>query len=911
VHGSHLTTAIAIREPAGERQLALPLLVGAADAAILVPGVTAPAQLQISWEDSQWRVTALAGAQALLDGQPLRQSRELRSGDVIGFGAAQLRFSSADAGARLDVLHLAGNDTIAPLDIAPVSIAETSDEEVEIRAAGLPVVRVGASEAEAGATAGAASAAPRRRLGLVAAALLLALVTGVMFALQAVPVDVSPVDAQVSVPGSLLHWHSGNRLFVLPGKRTVRATRTGYFPQQVVAQVDSGKEAAPLRLHLARRPGVLDIDTGGLAVSVLVDGEERGHAPGKIEVPAGKRLVLLRAPRHLDFTQELEIEGAGAQQALSAKLQPSWGRVEVVADPVGARVLVDRQEAGTTPAKLELDAGVHEISVEAPARKSWQSRIALRAGESLALGPLVLGQPDAVVAIRSSPAGADVNITGAYRGRTPVQVELPGGAAHDVVVSLAGYRNWSRNLRPVAGARSSLDARLEPVLVEVSVTGEPAGAELLVDGEPRGRTPQTLQLPATAHHLQLRKEGFAVWETTVTPAEGMARQVQYTLITPAEEKRGAPLAPQLASKAGVALRLIPLGSFQMGSERREQGRRPNEGSRRVTFTRAFYLGVNEITNAQYHGFRAEHVSGFVDKQTLDLDAYPVTGVSWDEAAEFCNWLSQQDALPLAYERKDGHYVLIQPANTGYRLPTEAEWEYAARYVDGRSAADPAGGGESLRAGDTAREQGSEEGRREPRRERAAGLSRRARRARPGGNLSRQSARAARHGRQRFGMDQRLLSVVRRDRCGNRSARSGGERGRDPRAARGELAHGHRCRAAPRLARPGGGPGAAHRFPRRALRGAARAMKHGLLALLVIFAACAGSAGAAQPPAALPATPPAATPPAAAEAPKPATPPAEAAPPADAATPADADAEEDLPPGDKGSADNNISFPVDI
>ncbi|MEO7773564.1 MAG: PEGA domain-containing protein [Steroidobacteraceae bacterium] len=667
---------ILILEPAGERRVVLPLRIGGADAEVLVPGVAAPAVLQLSHEDAQWRIAPLQGAQALLDGQPLRGSQELVDGDVVGFGAAQLRL--VESVPALEVLHLAGNATIAPLDVAPVNIAETSDEEVEIRAAGLPVVRVGA-EADHAPGSAAPTAAPRRRMAWSIAALLLMVFTGLMMALQSVPLDLSPADARVAVQGSFLHWHSGNRLFVLPGARTVNATREGYFPLQVTS-----RDAAPLRLHLERRPGLMTIDTGGVAASVWVDGEELGKAPGEVAVPAGKRLIQLRAARYLDFVQEIDIEGAGARQAMSARLEPSWGRVEILADPDGARVMVDGVESGVTPAKLELDAGVHEISVEAPARKAWQSRVALRAGESLTLGPLVLGQPDAVVAIRSQPAGADVNITGAYRGRTPVQVALPPGASHDVVVSLAGYRNWSRNLRTVAGARSSLDARLDPVLVEVTVQGEPAGAELLIDGEARGKTPRTVQLPATAHRIQVRKEGFAEWETTVTPAEGTPRQVQYALISPAEAKRGAPLAPSLASKAGPALRLIPLGTFQMGSERREQGRRPNEGSRRVTFMRAFYLGTNEVTNAQFLAFRSEHVSGFVDKQTLDLDAYPVTNVSWDQAAEFCNWLSQQDGLPVAYERKDGHYALLQPVGTGYRLPTEAEWEYAARYVDGKA-----------------------------------------------------------------------------------------------------------------------------------------------------------------------------------------------------------------------------------
>jgi len=116
----------------------------------------------------------------------------------------------------------------------------------------------------------------------------------------------------------------------------------------------------------------------------------------------------------------------------------------------------------------------------------------------------------------------------------------------------------------------------------------------------------------------------------------------------------------------------------MGSERREQGRRPNEIARQVTLKRPFYIGVYEVTNAQFRKFRAEHMSGYVAKHTLDLDKQPVSQVSWEDAAEYCNWLSGQEGLPPAYERQNGKLQLKRPATLGYRLPTEAEWEYAAR-----------------------------------------------------------------------------------------------------------------------------------------------------------------------------------------------------------------------------------------
>jgi len=155
--------------------------------------------------------------------------------------------------------------------------------------------------------------------------------------------------------------------------------------------------------------------------------------------------------------------------------------------------------------------------------------------------------------------------------------------------------------------------------------------------------------------------------------------VQYHL-TPSDRGRALlESAPLIRSQIGYVLRLVPPGAFQMGSERREQGRRPNEGLRTVTLQRPFYIGVLPVTNGDFRRFRPEHASGYIDRQSIDLDSQPVTQVSWEDAAEFCNWLSHQDGLPPAYQRSGTSLALARPVTRGYRLPTEAEWEYAGRY----------------------------------------------------------------------------------------------------------------------------------------------------------------------------------------------------------------------------------------
>ncbi len=681
---------IRVKEPAGERMFGVRLSVGGEGADIVVPGTAPGPALVIERREADWWAQAAEGAAVRFDGRPLSRTRELHRHDVLSVGEAQIVVADdSRTRLRLEVQHLAGNATIAPVVTVAAVDLDASDEDVEIRAT---PSALGTRPAAAVLTAERAGGHPayahrkplsKKSVAIIAAAVVtLAAVTLLISALQPVEIDVQPRDAHISTPGTFLSFQSGDMLNVLSGRHVVRAEREGYYPTQVNIDVKADvKPAAVARLRLAKLPGKLRIDADGVAASVSVDGVEAGRAPGEFEVPPGTHTLTLRAPRYVDYVTSVEVEGLGKRQDVNASLQPSWGTLKVNAIPAGARVTVDGKDAGAAPASIEADSGVRHVQISVPGLKTWESSVVVKAGQTLGIGPVTLGQPDAELTLHSVPGGAEITVAGTYRGRTPVKVDLPAGISHEVVATLPGYANWTKTVFADAGRKLALDAKLQPVLARVAVQGEPADAELLVDGKPHGRTPQTFELSATEHRVEVRKEGYLPFTAAVTPALGLERSVDYKLVP---SDRGAALqqsAPTVKSKTtGYVLRLVPGGTFRMGSERREQGRRPNEGLRQVTLERPYYIGVTEVTNADFRKFRSDHVSGFLGKRSLDLDAQPVVQVTWNDAAAYCNWLSERDGLPPAYEQGGGKFVLKKPVTAGYRLPTEAEWEYAARYV---------------------------------------------------------------------------------------------------------------------------------------------------------------------------------------------------------------------------------------
>ncbi len=115
---------------------------------------------------------------------------------------------------------------------------------------------------------------------------------------------------------------------------------------------------------------------------------------------------------------------------------------------------------------------------------------------------------------------------------------------------------------------------------------------------------------------------------------------------------------------------IPPGSFQMGSPASEDGRDSGETQHRVTITRAFLMQATEVTQGQYRALMGKNPSHFASCG----DDCPVEQVSWHDAVTYCNALSHKEGLPECY---DGDRLKGLDCK-GYRLPTEAEWEYAAR-----------------------------------------------------------------------------------------------------------------------------------------------------------------------------------------------------------------------------------------
>jgi formylglycine-generating enzyme required for sulfatase activity len=484
------------------------------------------------------------------------------------------------------------------------------------------------------------------------------------------------------VQGGLFRLALGDRFLLRPGGYTVIAEKSGYRRLEHPIQVTEDANQA-FSMTLERLPGLLSVSTGPVAgARVYVDGEAVGATPlTDAELKEGRHALRVASERHLPYATDIDVEGGGVKQALEIELQPAWADVSIRSSPPGATLRVDGEEVGRTPLTAELLAGVRELELQLDGHKTWQRSLAVEASRPQTLDEVTLALADGTLRLRSRPTRSMVTLDGRYRGRTPIDLSLAPDREHVVRVTRLGHEAVERTVTLETGEERELELRLAAKRGELRVVTRPEGAELFVDGVSRGDANQRLKLGAVRHVVEVRKPGYATHRTQVTPRPGFLQVMKVELLT-VEQAKIANIPPQVVTSQGQELRLVGPGSLRMGAPRREQGRRANEVERLVELTRPFYIGVKEVSNREFREFSAQHSSGIFERFSLDADAQPVVQVTWEEAARYCNWLSERESLPPVYASQGGRMVATQPLTTGYRLPTEAEWAWVARYESG-------------------------------------------------------------------------------------------------------------------------------------------------------------------------------------------------------------------------------------
>ncbi|MCX5831706.1 MAG: SUMF1/EgtB/PvdO family nonheme iron enzyme [Deltaproteobacteria bacterium] len=240
------------------------------------------------------------------------------------------------------------------------------------------------------------------------------------------------------------------------------------------------------------------------------------------------------------------------------------------------------------------------------------------------------------------------------RVRTEVRSKSKGGQVPSERSSLEGDFYFARGSM-VAKGTPAPSAVKETASGMLTVKSNVSGAKVYINGAYEGDTPHTATLKPGAYAIILKKAGYPdAAEEGVRVEAGGANTISIVMEKPAPPSAEARTftSPTL----GATFALIPAGTFTMGSPAGEPGRYDNETQHQVTISRPFYLQTTEVTQGQWQQVMGNNPSYF---KKCGADC-PVEKVSWNDVQEFIRKLNSMEGTDK------------------YRLPTEAQWEYAAR-----------------------------------------------------------------------------------------------------------------------------------------------------------------------------------------------------------------------------------------
>lgn len=461
-----------------------------------------------------------------------------------------------------------------------------------------------------------------------------------------------------------------------------------------------------------QRSGFLIINSEPQGAEVWLNNESTGEVtPFRRKLAIGDEMPYrLSLPLYHDEAGMVTVDQP--RKELQFALRPAFGSVTVTSTPSGALVFLDEKQVGQTPLTLDrIASGSHSLRLQAPQYAVERRNVSVADGQTANVA-VTLAARFAEITVQA-PQGAVVTVDGDRKGSGTLSWRQSEGLC-DIVVSMAGHRDARRQLEVVAGRAQTVQLTPQPIYGSASVDSDLMDAEIWIDGKQYGVTPNVVErLLVGSHTLVLKKSGYADLQQQFSVEEGKeaslsvklpaGRSVQFTSEKPGMQiivdgkklgttpltavvgighhsvsamrggdiidvrdldiiSAGAPLTMAFRdfnhtfTVNGVQFTMVEVGggTFTMGatSEQGSDAWDEETPAHQVTLS-DYYIGQTEVTQALWEAVMGSNPSDHRG------DNLPIEQVSWDDCQVFIQELNQLTGKQ-------------------FRLPTEAEWEYAAR-----------------------------------------------------------------------------------------------------------------------------------------------------------------------------------------------------------------------------------------
>lgn len=493
------------------------------------------------------------------------------------------------------------------------------------------------------------------------------LIAFAVFYLNAIKIIVNPPEAN---PFSLqLLEGSGFRLgdrFVLRGSDAVlRVTSLGF--QDEIVSVTSETKSKGVLIRMLYEDVRIDIKHEAVLASPRweIDGilvSEQNNP--SLYLPPGEFSLSVSSRYHKSITRNIKVLPEFVK-SIQFVFKPIDVELEIKTNPTDALVFIDGQQIGTTPFNGTFLAGKKKLEIRKEGYQPYFEMLELYEYGEIQLKNVTLQAVQRLIPVKYSPKGGNLFLDGNLI-KLEELIEVPRESKSLIRYEALGYQ--SKEIK-VSELTKTIDFTLEPIYATLKLSSVPISS-IFVGDKYVGKTPEDLKLLAKKNFITLRADGYVPYSFELDLKESSSNSYEAELTT-LKDYRLINSKAQFSNLAGVSMKRFIPTKMNIGAPRGQKGQMANEQLRTVDFDRGFYISEFEITNKQFSLYSGSAL----------VNNLPVKAVSWEQAALFCNWLSKQDGLEPFYKIRRGRVIGFDAKSLGYRLPTEAEWEYVARLAN--------------------------------------------------------------------------------------------------------------------------------------------------------------------------------------------------------------------------------------
>lgn len=510
---------------------------------------------------------------------------------------------------------------------------------------------------------------------------------------QTVQLSIKPEPDKIQLSGILPVIKLAGQYILISGEYKLLAEKKDYKTINESLLIDSANNKFIYTMQ--EQPGLISFDINPDKNNTLyIDNKLLGEYINtrELEIDRGEHNIYVSNQRYKPFEEKIQVQGKNKYQKFSFTLKPNWGQLKIISDTenVSIQIISDNNKAIIyndrliETNELELISGEYILIVTKEKYKGHSQKFSINASETKKIQLSALEPEDATIKLTSEPMGAYIRVDKKYMGKTPQTISVSANKEHEIEVSLSGYKILKKKLTLQPEEISEQNYKLNTLKGIIFISVSPAHARLYIDGQQQQRTSGKFDIGGNNHLLIVKAKGYKTQRKKIN-ASHQSKNISFNLqkknkIKSGKDKKIASINSNYTNKISQKMLLMKPASFMMGSKKNEAGRGSNEGEYRVKLDYSYYLSEKEITNKQFRRFKASHNSGLTSGQSIARGAQPVVNISWNEAAEFANWLSKKEGLKAYYKKLNGKLVPVDLTAkiNGYRLPFEAEWALAAR-----------------------------------------------------------------------------------------------------------------------------------------------------------------------------------------------------------------------------------------